>query len=200
MWPKRSSDLLVLSENLVDVIVHHGSVEHEPSEQMGSRLNAVVSQNLLGESLSIAIVEQKAVFRCDTEEYLQTELGRPPPSGFSSTKKGTYFKAHGEDAAGALRAHLGLDSSALCGRRVAVARRLGIHVFRRRLSDSNISGVTIHHPSAGACVLVNFDEDPYRQRFTLAHEVGHVYLDSDDDVVVSFAKWDTSDLVEVRGR
>jgi Zn-dependent peptidase ImmA (M78 family) len=51
--------------------------------------------------------------------------------------------------------------------------------------NSNISGLYIKHPVAGKCVLVNYDEDIYRQRFTAAHEVCHAILDSSDDFVVS---------------
>jgi Zn-dependent peptidase ImmA (M78 family) len=44
---------------------------------------------------------------------------------------------------------------------------------------------------------VNYSEDIYRQRFTVAHEGGHGILDRDDDVIVSFSN-KTPDLVETR--
>src|SRR6185312_9179114 len=78
-------------------------------------------------------------------------------------------------------------------------RKLGFHVFRRRLANSNISGLTIRHPSAGTCILVNYDEDIYRQRFTVAHEAAHGILDRDQEFVVSFASQSTRDhKVEIR--
>jgi Zn-dependent peptidase ImmA (M78 family) len=46
-------------------------------------------------------------------------------------------------------------------------------------------------------VLVNYDEDVYRQRFTAAHEGGHAILDADQPFVVSFDKWDAGDLAEI---
>jgi len=55
----------------------------------------------------------------------------------------------------------------------------------------------MRHPSAGKCVLVNYSEDIYRQRFTAAHEVGHAILDDDQDVIVSFT-WDKTNLSEIR--
>ncbi|MES1172510.1 MAG: ImmA/IrrE family metallo-endopeptidase [Bacteroidota bacterium] len=138
------------------------------------------------------------LYLCDTEEILQAELGRSVQRAFAFSKAGTHFKTHGEDAARELRKHLGLSDTAMAGDVFAVARGLGIHVFRRRLHHAGISGLTIRHPNAGPCVLVNFDEDPYRQRFTLAHEMGHVFLDAEDDVVVSFTKWTPGDLREIR--
>jgi len=72
-------------------------------------------------------------------------------------------------------------------------------VFRRRLVNSNISGLTIRHPFAGTCVLVNYDEDIYRQRFTAAHEAAHGILDRDQEFVVSFASESTRDQkIEIR--
>jgi len=76
-------------------------------------------------------------------------------------------------------------------------RRIGIRVFRRKLENSNISGLYIKHPVAGRCVLINYSEDIYRQRFTAAHETAHTILDAEEDVLVSFA-WDKKDLKEVR--
>ncbi|MFO0680508.1 MAG: XRE family transcriptional regulator [Sandaracinus sp.] len=138
------------------------------------------------------------LYLCDTEQFLQEDMGRRPTSTFSFTKSGTYFKGHGERCAAALRDFLGLDTAVRFGDAFAVARRLGVHVFRRPLDNSAISGLTVRHPAAGPCILVNRDEDPYRQRFTLAHELGHVFLDEDEAVVVSFGAWRTEDLREVR--
>jgi Zn-dependent peptidase ImmA (M78 family) len=52
-------------------------------------------------------------------------------------------------------------------------RSIGIHVFRRKLGNSKISGLFIMHPVAGKCALVNSNEDVYRQRFSAAHETIH---------------------------
>jgi len=76
-------------------------------------------------------------------------------------------------------------------------RRLGFHIFRRQLGNSNISGLYIKHPAAGKCILVNYSEDVYRQRFTAAHESAHAILDTEEDFIVSFVR-DKSNLVEVR--
>jgi Zn-dependent peptidase ImmA (M78 family) len=54
----------------------------------------------------------------------------------------------------------------------------------------------IWHPSAGRCILVNYHEDLYRQRFTAAHELAHALME-DSEVNVSFSN-DGSNLAEVR--
>lgn len=71
-------------------------------------------------------------------------------------------------------------------------------MFRRHLGQSAISGLFVRHPVAGCCVLVNYSQDVFRQRFTAAHEAGHAILDDEADFVVSFSEWDRNDLSEVR--
>ena len=80
----------------------------------------------------------------------------------------------------------------------AVFRRAGIGVFRRRLSNSNISGLLLKHETARRCILVNYDEDPFRQRFSVVHEVGHVLLDDEEDRLITLRSWSQDDLSEVR--
>jgi hypothetical protein len=46
-------------------------------------------------------------------------------------------------------------------------------------------------------LLVNYDEDVYRQRFTAAHEMAHSIFDATDEVVVSLSSART-DLKEIR--
>jgi Zn-dependent peptidase ImmA (M78 family) len=77
-------------------------------------------------------------------------------------------------------------------------RKIGIHVFRRELKNSGISGIYINHPKAGNCIPVNYLEDVYRQRFTAAHEAAHAIFDSEENVLVSFTTWETKNLVEIR--
>lgn len=143
---------------------------------------------------------QEFLYLCECEEYLIREMGKSSlrrESTFSFVKHGNYFKGHGEEAAAELRRHLGYSSKEVGLDIYKEFRSIGIHVFRRRLDNSNISGLYVRHPTAGNCVLVNYDEDIYRQRFTAAHEAGHSILDSDAaDVVVSLR--DKKDLVETR--
>ena len=141
---------------------------------------------------------QEFLFLCECEAFLETALGLPSPRAFAFVKQGKFFKRHGEDAARQLRQHLRYEVNRIPEDIYDDFRAIGIHVFRRELENSDISGLYLKHPSAGKCVLVNYAEDVYRQRFTAAHEAGHSILDDEEDFVVSFAKWDPKDLVEVR--
>lgn len=136
------------------------------------------------------------LFLCESEEFLETQLDQKKPLSFNFTKSGSFFKGHGESAASALRKHLNYAEHAAPRDIYGDLRKIGIHVFRRRLENSNISGLYVSHPSAGDCVLVNYNDDIYRQRFTAAHEAAHAIFDREDDVVVSF--WDANDLKEIR--
>jgi Zn-dependent peptidase ImmA (M78 family) len=141
---------------------------------------------------------QELLFLCECEADLEQALGRPKVEPFAFEKRGTFFKGHGQEAAAALRRHLGYTSTAVGTDVYRDFRRLGFHIFRRKLENSNISGLCIKHPAVGYCLLINYSEDPYRQRFTAAHEAAHAILDNEQDVVVSFARWDKRDLSEVR--
>jgi Zn-dependent peptidase ImmA (M78 family)/transcriptional regulator with XRE-family HTH domain len=140
---------------------------------------------------------QEFLFLCECEAFLLSEVTRQV-TPFKFSPSGSYYKGHGEQAADALRKFFSYASNVVPSNVYADFRKLGFHVFRRQLDNSNISGLTIRHPLAGTCILVNYSEDIYRQRFTAAHEAAHGILDSADDVVVSFKTAEKDDLVEVR--
>ena len=100
------------------------------------------------------------------------ELDRPL-NNFTFRPNGTFFKGHGEAAAASLRVALGYSEREVPRDVYAEFRSVGVHVFRRKLGNSNISGLFIMHPVAGKCALVNHSEDIYRQRFSAAHEMAH---------------------------
>jgi Zn-dependent peptidase ImmA (M78 family) len=140
---------------------------------------------------------QEFLFLCECEAFLVSELGwKTEPFRFAPS--GTLYKAHGEQAARALRRHFFYAANVVPNDVYADFRRIGFHVLRRRLDNSNISGLTIHHPVAGTCILVNYSEDIYRQRFTAAHEAGHGILDFGEEVIVSFTNRYANNLTEVR--
>lgn len=142
-------------------------------------------------------VVQEFLYLSECESYLENILEKKHTKAFSFMKRGNYFKKHGIDAALALRQHLGYKENEVKLNIYEDFRSIGIHVFRRCLENSSISGLFIKHPVAGKCVLVNYIEDMYRQRFTAAHEAGHAILDNDHDFVVSF-DWDKRELKEIR--
>ncbi len=139
---------------------------------------------------------QEFIFLCECEAFLLSELSRKVEP-FSFTPKGNFYKSHGEEAAKALRRHFSYRPNEVPSDVYGDFRRLGFHVFRRRLENSKISGLTIQHPTAGTCILVNYSEDIYRQRFTAAHEGGHGIIDRGDDVIVTF-KGQEKELIEIR--
>ncbi len=140
---------------------------------------------------------QEFLFLCEVEEYLMTELGHSTKS-FSFTPNGKFFKKHGEKAAEKLREFLGFAPTKLPRDIYSEFRKVGVHVFRRKLGNSNISGLFIRHPTAGRCALVNLSEDVYRQRFSAAHEMAHAIFDAASEVSVTFLQTKTTDLREIR--
>lgn len=139
----------------------------------------------------------EVLFLADVESYLQSTLGKPSPRAFLFHKVGNFYKGHGEQAAASLRTFLGYSEREVRLNVYEDFRALGIHVFRRHLTNSNISGVYVKHPLAGPCLLVNYSEDIYRQRFTAAHEAAHAILDQEEEVIVSFVRGN-NDLREIR--
>lgn len=140
---------------------------------------------------------QDFLYLCETEDFLMRELGRPPKD-FYFSPSGDFFKGHGEAAAARLRAALGHDDRVVPRDVYAEFRSVGVHVFRRKLGNSNISGLFIVHPIAGKCALVNHSEDIYRQRFSAAHEMAHAIFDSAQGASVSFDGPSGSDYLELR--
>ena len=140
---------------------------------------------------------QDFLYLCETEDFLMRELGRPPEN-FSFAPTGTFFKGHGETAAARLRDALRHSDQEVPRDVYAEFRSVGVHVFRRKLGNSNISGLFIMHPVAGKCALVNHSEDIYRQRFSAAHEMAHAIFDSSQGASVSFDGTSGSDMVELR--
>lgn len=141
---------------------------------------------------------QEVLFLAGCESFLFQKLEPYKKHSFTFTKTGDYYKGHGIEAAAALRRELGYPSHKVPLDIYEDFRSIGIHVFRRKLRTSSISGLYIRHPVAGKCILINYSEDIYRQRFTAAHEAAHRILDDEEDVVVSFTAREGRDLVEIR--
>lgn len=140
---------------------------------------------------------QEFLFLCECEEFLKNLIPKGDYKLFDFVKKGNYFKGHAEEAAKKLRQYFGYSSNQVGTDLYEEFRCLGFHIFRRELGNSNISGLFIKHPTAGKCILVNYSEDIYRQRFTAAHEAAHAILDDEQNFVVSLLS-DKNNLVEVR--
>jgi len=141
---------------------------------------------------------QEVLYLSECEEYLLRVLGGYRTIEFAFQKKGNFYKAHGIEAASALRKSLEYSENEVPLNIYDDFRKIGIHVFRRELQNSRISGIYINHPKAGNCILVNYLEDVYRQRFTAAHEAAHAIFDNEENVLVSYTRWEPGDLVEIR--
>lgn len=142
---------------------------------------------------------QDFLFLCECQHFLMGELNKGRSFlKFTFKKKNNYHKGHGIDAAANVRKLLGYLANQGPKDIFDDFRQLGIHIFRRTLENSSVSGVFIKHPIAGKCVLVNYSEDFFRQRFTVAHEVGHALLDDDKDINLSKFDSDKKDLSELR--
>lgn len=140
---------------------------------------------------------QEFLFLCECEAFVMEKLLLKRNS-FRFSPRGKYLKGHGEEAAASMRAFLGLSKNMVVADPYDTFRKLGFHIFRRRLTNSAISGLFVNHPWAGKCILVNYDEDIFRQNFTLAHEVAHAIFDYGDQINVSTETWKAADLKEVR--
>lgn len=152
----------------------------------------------LSKSDRMAILE--FLYLCECEEQVAPNLTGLLGSDVSVRKRkpDELHKEHGRYAATEIRRYLGYSPWEIPENVYRDFRKLGLHVFRRQLGNSNISGLYIRHPEVGKCILVNYNEDVYRQRFTVAHEAAHAFLDDEQDFVVSFTHWQEDDLVEIR--
>ena len=140
---------------------------------------------------------QEFLFLSECESYLTAMLGMPQFDNFVFKKPSTNHKTNGIAAAKELRKHFKYNDNQVVLNLYMDFRSIGIHTFRRVLQNSKISGLYIRHPTAGKCILINYSEDIYRQRFTAAHEAAHAILeDEQEGVLVSFHGAD-ADYVEV---
>jgi Zn-dependent peptidase ImmA (M78 family) len=57
-----------------------------------------------------------------------------------------------------------------------VEDQLGVPVLIERFEANDIAGVLLLHAAGDSFVAINADHHPVRQRFTLAHELGHLHL------------------------
>jgi Zn-dependent peptidase ImmA (M78 family)/DNA-binding XRE family transcriptional regulator len=135
---------------------------------------------------------------CDLEALLGRPLPTSPPSYAYLAAKGL-AKDQGKRVAEQERKRLQLAEEPI-ENIFQLLRSQGVRLFRQRLEDSKLSGLTIFHSHADVCVLVNFQEDLYRQFFSAAHEYAHVLFDRDkiekNGCIVSY--YTQNELQEIR--
>jgi len=143
---------------------------------------------------------QECIFLAENETFLDQELReRKHVIDFAYKKTGKFYKKHGTDAANKLRELLHPKRYELPLNIYDDFKKIGINIYRRKLENSNISGVTLKHSSIGKFILINYNEDIFRQRFTVAHEAAHAIFDLDEnDNFLSKSSLEGRDLVEIR--
>jgi len=157
------------------------------------RRNAALSQ-------SDRVAIQEFVRLCEYEDFLEREIFQrrsiaiPNYGQFSFGHR--YFKRQGEEAASLERQRLNLGQQPI-ENIFDLIRQQGLHIFKRQLEDTNISGLYINHPIAGHCILINYLDDLYRQNFSAAHEYCHALFDSSQGQEVTYLK-SSSDRFEWR--
>jgi len=135
---------------------------------------------------------------CSNEQFIWKSLQIVnQPFKTPSINQNFINKEDGVIVAKSLRQHLGYKGLEGYQNLYSEFRKLGIHIFRRKLKNSGLSGLFIRHPEAGLCILINYDDNIYRQNFTLAHEVGHALMDG-SDFNVSFNSDDRTAFREYR--
>src|ERR1019366_7638527 len=108
---------------------------------------------------------QEFLYLCECEQYVSELLDSFMPLTFEFLPEGKYFKEHGIKAAASLRKFLGYPENGVLKNIFDELRKTGVHIFRRKLNNSKISGLFVMHPFAGKCILINYSEDIYRQNF-----------------------------------
>lgn len=146
---------------------------------------------------------RRFILFCTSEAELETLLEVTHPSLPAYPRPGApekLQKAQGTRAALEERKRMRIGNSPIANI-FDLLRKQGVRVFRYKLADSRLSGVTVMHPRAGVSVLLNYDDDLYRQFFSAAHEYAHVLFDreevSSSGCVVSY-RFQKKRLIEIR--
>lgn len=110
------------------------------------------------------------------------------------------YKEQGPVAARAERVRLNLGLKPIVNV-FSIIRSQGLRLSRQKLDSKEVSGLTVFHPRAGTAILVNYEEDLYRQFFSAAHEYAHALFDGRElekkGVLISY-KFSVRELAEIR--
>ena len=175
--------ILILSDIYNEPFLYFITYEKSPAIERATELYRMHGDQF---SASDRRYVQEFLHLCRMEHEFETMLGgRPRTREYLPTAEKRYKKGHGYENAERLRIQLRLGMGPV-DNAFHLVRQLGCHVFRRKLGNSSISGIFIRHPDIGKCILVNYDEDIYRQKFSVLHELCHALLDGDFQVNVTF--------------
>jgi Zn-dependent peptidase ImmA (M78 family)/transcriptional regulator with XRE-family HTH domain len=93
-------------------------------------------------------------------------------------------RIEGEDAARTVRALLGLGDEPLLALDERLEAEAGLRIFRLRDLPGRLAALLIWSDDLGACVGVNRAHPSERQRWSLAHELGHFLRDREEGDVL----------------
>lgn len=176
------------------------STDLDEIEEETRRIYRALSEPTPGDLLAIRRFIEICTAEDDLEAMLQVNRPPLPPTYPPARLLGRRHIDHGIHAAEAERARLGLGNAPIVNV-FDLLRGQGCHVVRHRLENSGLSGLTVMHPQAGVSVLVNYDDDMYRQFFSAAHEYAHVLFDRNqiegDGCLVSY-RFSKGELIEMR--
>jgi Zn-dependent peptidase ImmA (M78 family)/transcriptional regulator with XRE-family HTH domain len=131
-------------------------------------------------------------------QRLAVVAGQPLPE-FSWTPMRVGGMDGPEDVARALRSRLGLEHGAVESV-TAIAERMGALVVPLSLGGREVDATSLHPPGEAPLFVINTDAPTDRQRFTLAHEIGHTACspDPDEDVEEMAQRFSAELLVPAR--
>lgn len=106
----------------------------------------------------------------------------------------------GERAAQEARRSLGLPETGTIPNLLRLAEeRVGVPVLIEHFRAPDVAGVLSRHADGMNFIAINADHKPPRQRFTLAHELGHLHLGHQPriDFVVNLSEGRSTDSQEI---
>jgi Zn-dependent peptidase ImmA (M78 family)/DNA-binding XRE family transcriptional regulator len=123
---------------------------------------------------ALMLLNRLATGAVELERLLGQELRTdyPPPIRINPQ----FVNQQAEDAAGNLRARLGVGLGPIPDVISLLELELGLRIFFRPLS-SQICGLYAYDPAIGACVLINANHHWKRRIQTATHETGHFVSD-----------------------
>lgn len=120
---------------------------------------------------SLKLMAKLATTAAEIEHSIGAQLRTNYPPEFSI--RGGRVSELAEDAALAVRQHLGIGISPIQDVISILETELGVRVFLFPLPHS-VSGVFAFDPNVGACVLINSSHPKTRRNMTACHELGHL--------------------------
>jgi Zn-dependent peptidase ImmA (M78 family) len=169
-------DWILLAARKLDVDFRYlVTTELDEEEETIQRLYRSMKGPSVRDEVAIRRFLGFAVAEAELRELLGRPRLAPPPPHLAMIGAESSL---GRAAAREERRRLGLGLNPI-DNPFELIRNQGVTVIRHRLEDSDLAGLTVVHRRAGACVLINYGEDLYRQFFSAAHEYAHVLFDRD---------------------